>query len=253
MLKIVAIHSFRGGTGKSNVTANIATILASWGQRVGIIDTDLQSPGIHILFSLDQDKLSYTLNDYLWKDCEINDAAYDVTPAQLASALNDGKIFLAPGSFRAEDITRIVNEGYDMERLSGGIHDLGDRLNLDYVLIDTHPGLNQETLLAMALADLLVFILRPDSQDFQGTAVTIDVARQLGIPDILTVVNRVLPALDISQVKALVEKTFQVPVAGILPNCDDLMLLASRGLFVLNHPKHPFTEELEAIACRIKA
>ncbi|MCK4652104.1 MAG: P-loop NTPase, partial [Methanosarcinales archaeon] len=42
--KIVSIHSFRGGTGKSNITANMATYIASKGNRVGVIDTDIQSP-----------------------------------------------------------------------------------------------------------------------------------------------------------------------------------------------------------------
>ena len=86
MLKIVAIHSFRGGTGKSNITANIATVLARWGHRVGVMDTDLQSPGIHILFGVDQETLAYTLNDYLWHGCEIHNAAYDVTPEAIAQA-----------------------------------------------------------------------------------------------------------------------------------------------------------------------
>ncbi|MCB0084063.1 MAG: P-loop NTPase, partial [Caldilineaceae bacterium] len=49
MSKIISIHSFRGGTGKSNTTANLATLLAAGGQRVGVIDTDIQSPGIHVL------------------------------------------------------------------------------------------------------------------------------------------------------------------------------------------------------------
>lgn len=52
MAKIISIHSFRGGTGKSNITANIAALLATEGQRVGVIDTDIQSPGIHALFGL---------------------------------------------------------------------------------------------------------------------------------------------------------------------------------------------------------
>jgi MinD-like ATPase involved in chromosome partitioning or flagellar assembly len=55
MSKIISIHSFRGGTGKSNTTANITTLLASQGLRVGVIDTDIQSPGIHGLFGLDED------------------------------------------------------------------------------------------------------------------------------------------------------------------------------------------------------
>ena len=52
MSRIVSIHSFRGGTGKSNTTANLAAILAASGRRVGVIDTDIQSPGIHVLFGL---------------------------------------------------------------------------------------------------------------------------------------------------------------------------------------------------------
>jgi septum site-determining protein MinD len=47
MATIVSVHSFRGGTGKSNTTANISGVLASQGKRVGVIDGDIQSPGIH--------------------------------------------------------------------------------------------------------------------------------------------------------------------------------------------------------------
>ncbi|MFL5804583.1 MAG: ParA family protein, partial [Roseiflexaceae bacterium] len=46
MSQIISIHSFRGGTGKSNTTANVTALLAASGLRVGVIDTDLQSPGI---------------------------------------------------------------------------------------------------------------------------------------------------------------------------------------------------------------
>jgi MinD-like ATPase involved in chromosome partitioning or flagellar assembly len=43
---IISIHSFRGGTGKSNTTANIAAVLAARGFRTAVIDADIQSPGI---------------------------------------------------------------------------------------------------------------------------------------------------------------------------------------------------------------
>ncbi len=65
MTEIVSIHSFRGGTGKSNLTANLAATLASQGQRVAIIDTDVQSPGIHALFGLEGDQITHSLNDFL--------------------------------------------------------------------------------------------------------------------------------------------------------------------------------------------
>lgn len=57
MSKIISIHSFRGGTGKSNTTANLAALLALAGQRVGVIDTEIQSPGIHVLFGLHGDAI----------------------------------------------------------------------------------------------------------------------------------------------------------------------------------------------------
>ena len=53
MPKVISVHSYRGGTGKSNFTANLATTVALQGHRVGIVDTDVPSPGIHNLFGLE--------------------------------------------------------------------------------------------------------------------------------------------------------------------------------------------------------
>ena len=66
MSRVVAFHSFRGGTGKSNTTANVAVLAAMRGLRVGVVDTDIQSPGIHVLLGIDQTSLKSSLNDYLW-------------------------------------------------------------------------------------------------------------------------------------------------------------------------------------------
>lgn len=80
MGKIISVHSFRGGTGKSNLTANIAVTVARRGHRVGLIDTDIQSPGIHVIFGIKDDEVEFSLNDYLWGKCSIEQAAYDVAP-----------------------------------------------------------------------------------------------------------------------------------------------------------------------------
>ena len=79
MSRVVAFHSFRGGTGKSNTTANVAVMAARRGLRVGVIDTDIQSPGIHVLLGIDQAAISRSLNDYLWGRCAIAETAHDVT------------------------------------------------------------------------------------------------------------------------------------------------------------------------------
>ncbi|VEP18548.1 hypothetical protein H1P_810010 [Hyella patelloides LEGE 07179] len=41
MSKIISIHSYRGGTGKTNITVCLAALVSSQGKRVGIIDTDI--------------------------------------------------------------------------------------------------------------------------------------------------------------------------------------------------------------------
>src|SRR5438105_853169 len=147
MPQIVAIHSFRGGTGKSNITANLAALLASAGRRVGVIDIDIQSPGIHVLFGLDEASMHHALNDYLWGTCEIAQTAHDVTP-HLGAAIS-GQVFLIPSSLKAGEIVRVLREGYDVSLLNDGFQELLKALALDVLLIDTHPGLNEETLLSI--------------------------------------------------------------------------------------------------------
>jgi len=249
MSKIVAIHSFRGGTGKSNITANVATIIAQQGKRVGVIDTDIQSPGIHVLFGLDEAKIDKALNDYLWGKCAVEETAYDVGAG--AVTLMSGGIYLVPSSLKAGEIARVLREGYEVSLLNDGFRELIRRLKLDYLFIDTHPGLNEETLLAIAIADVLLIILRPDQQDYLGTAVTVEVAGKLGVPHMLLVVNKVLPAFNFAEVKQQVGQTYGCPVAGILPLSEDVVRLASAGIFCLHYPDHPVSQELRRIADQI--
>ncbi len=251
MSQIVCLHSFRGGTGKSNLTANLATAIACLGQQVGIIDSDIQSPGIHFLFRLDEKKIERTLNDYLWGRCTIKDTAYDVSSPQVTEA--NGRIFLIPSSLKGSEISRILREGYDVALLKHGFEELIDRLKLDYLFIDTHPGLNEETLLSITLSHVLVIILRPDHQDFQGTAVTVELAEKLKIPKMLLVVNKVPSSLDFDAVRQQMKELYNVPVAGLLPVCDEMIQLASRDIFYLRYPEHPCTQELRAIINKIRA
>lgn len=251
MSKIVSVHSYRGGTGKSNSTANLAATIASYGYRVGIVDTDIQSPGIHVLFGFDEDSLDRSLNDYLWGRRTIGEVAYDVTSVLEGKTAVRSKLYLVPSSVKAGEIARVLREGYDVGLLNEGFQDLVDTLKLDYLFIDTHPGLNEETLLSITISDVLVLILRPDQQDYQGTAVTVDVARKLEVPKLLMVVNKAPTVFDFDQLKRKVEETYEAPVAGVLPHSDEMMVLASSGIFSIKFPQHPLTKVMDSIARQI--
>jgi septum site-determining protein MinD len=251
MSKIISVHSFRGGTGKSNTTANVATLLAMDGLRVGVVDSDIQSPGIHVLFNLEQENIRHSLNDYLWGKCEIQQCAHDVTPG-LGEGIR-GKVMLIPSSIKPGEIARVLHEGYDVGLLNDGFQSLVEGLKLDALMIDTHPGLNEETLLSLAISDVLAIVMRPDQQDYQGTGVTVEVARKLEVPRIVLVVNKCPPAFSAVEVKARVERTYNCEVAAVLPHSDELMTLASAGVFVVQYPDHPVTALYRKVARSLTA
>jgi septum site-determining protein MinD len=249
MSKIISIHSFRGGTGKSNTTANLAALLAAQGLRVGVIDTDIQSPGIHVLFGLAGGEIHHSLNDYLWGRCAIGEAAHDVT--EKVALAGDGRLFLIPSSIQTNEIVNVLREGYDVSLLTNGFRQLIKDLALDLLLIDTHPGLNEETLFAIAISHVLLIVMRPDQQDYEGTGVTVEVARSLEAPRILLIINKTPAAFAADDVKQRVEQTYGCEVAAVLPHADEMMTLASNGIFVLRHPDHPLTALYQQVAAQL--
>jgi septum site-determining protein MinD len=250
--KIVSIHSFRGGTGKSNTTANLASQVALAGKRVGIVDTDIQSPGIHVLFGLDETKMGKTINDFLHGKCTVGEVAFNIgekaADAEGRMKLVGREFWLFPSSIRGREISQILREGYDVNRLNEGFQTILKELQLDYLFIDTHPGLNEETLLSIAISDILIIVLRPDQQDFQGTAVTVDIARSLDVPNLLLMVNKALPKYDFADIKKQIEDKFHAPVAGVLPLSFDLADNASKDIFSLQYPDHTWSKALREVA-----
>ncbi len=248
MVKVVSVHSFRGGTGKSNTTANLAATVAQRGHRVGIVDTDIQSPGIHVLFGFDESRMNLSLNDYLWGRCSVEEAAYDVSHVLHGTGVGGSAIYLIPSSLKAGEIARVLREGYDVGLLNDGFQELIQQLNLDFLFIDTHPGLNEETLLSITISDVLLLIMRPDRQDFQGTAVTVDIARRLEVPKMLLMVNKALSSFDFAALKSEVEGTYGAPVAAILPLTEEMIQLGSSDIFCLRFPEHPLSSIYAGVA-----
>jgi len=248
---IISMHSYRGGTGKSNLTANLAVSMVQQGRRVAIVDTDIPSPGIHVLFGLDQGNMGRTLNDFLYSHCPIEEVAHDVTSLLGQPGASGGALYLLPSSIQASDIAKILREGYEINLLQDGFYAVSEALTLDYLLLDTHPGLHEETLLSIGISDLLVVLLRPDKQDFQGTAITLEVARKLGVEQVLLVVNMVVPSLDGKSLKQHVQQTYNSPVIGVLPLSEQMARMGSEGLFILKYPEHPYSQAVREVAAQL--
>jgi len=248
--KIISVHSFRGGTGKSNISANLSYLLARSGKRVCTIDTDIQSPGIHVLFQLETPQSGATLNDFLWGKCPIDNVATDVS-AQLG--LPEKQLYFIPCSMNMSDITRILKQGYDIAVLAKGLNDIRKHLSLDYMVIDTHPGLDEETLLAISISDTLLIVMRPDNQDFQGTSVTVEISRRLNVPQTFLTMNRSFckPGRETEEMEKRIVNAFSCEVAAILPDCRELATLGSSALLAQKNPASEWVEGINRIVAKM--
>ncbi len=240
---MVSVHSFRGGTGKSNLSANVAAQLAKEGLRVGVIDADVQSPGIHVLFGLKGDDITSSLNDFLFDGVPIEDVAVDVTPPGLP-----GRVHLIPSSIQPGEITRVLRTGTTRSSWSRGCGSSSTPSSSTRSSLDTHPGLQEETLLSLVVADTLLVVLRPDQQDYEGTGVTVHVAKELEVPRIALVVNQTPTTFDPAVVRERVEQAYDCPVVAVLPHSEAMMALGSAGIFSLQHPDDPLTAEMVRVA-----
>ena len=96
-------------------------------------------------------------------------------------------------------------------------------------------------------------LLRPDRQDYQGTAVTLKVAAQLSVPRIGLCINKASPKLPEAALREQAEAAYGIPVEAVLYHADEMMELASDGLFAQRYPDHPWTRRLALLAGKVQA
>jgi septum site-determining protein MinD len=246
MNTIATVHSFRRGVGKTSLSANLAALLALQGRRVALVDRDFQTPSAHLFFGLNDGDVTLTLNDYLWNKCDILSTAQDIT-AKLGHEVI-GKLFLVAASTQVAEILHILRNPLDIDRYINGVQTLETELSLDVLLIDTPAGLNEDTLPSIAITNTLVLVLHPDKQDLQGTAVVIDIARNLQVPKIQLVLNDTPATYDVASVQSQLEQTYRCGKSLILPHTEEIMALTSSQLFVLRYPDHPLTASIKELA-----
>ena len=249
MTRVLAIHSHSGGTGKSTFAANLGTVLATEGLRVLLVDTDVQAPGLHVLLGLSEPELTCTLSNFLLGDCEIDDAVYDV--GNRLPEGTTGGLWVVPSRLDSQVITELVGGGYDAGLLDEGLRLLQGKLEPDIMILDTQAGMNNETMVALSAADAVMMLLRADEQDFQGAGVTTSAARRMTSPHTFLLVNMVSREDDPDRVQETAEAAYGCPVTAVLPHSPVLAELASRSVFVLEHPDHPHTEQLRLLAKRL--
>jgi septum site-determining protein MinD len=240
---IIAVQSFRQGTGKTTVAANVAACLAAQGQTVGIADLNFPAPTLHLPFGVPLHIIPHHLNSYLWGNCHIEEA---IVPIPLPNG-ELGRLFLLPASTDPHEMMRMGRSGAHVPLLSTALHEFAEACALDVLLLDLHGGLHDEVLMAMAMADVLWVVLRPDEQDFLGTSISISLADKLAVGKVGLILNELPHTLEPEVVVAQAEQAFGRPVLLAIPHEPELAALASGGVFCWQRPHHPAAERYQRL------
>ena len=245
---IITLHSYKGGTGKTLLSVNLAMIYASRGKRVCLLDMDLRAPS---LFSTFKNNKGYWVNDYLNKVCEIDSVLNDCTPNSI-----EGKLLVGLANPATEAIREMTakNRKWEMEalcRLFNLKTSLLDEMLFDYVILDSSPGIQYSSINAIVAADFVLVVTSIDKSDVQGTERMIRDLYELFEKKTGIVVNKVPEAL-LSGRNFMKLETHQLPIVGLVPCSCDVLQSAGEYLFAFEKPAHSVTKTLQKIATKIE-
>ncbi len=180
---IVVFYSFKGGLGRSTLLASFAIQRARAGERVCIVDFDLDSPGVGRLLSADAQGLTarWGVVDFLLER-SLADAPLADYFHRCDRVAGAGEIIVFPagnldGEY-ADKLARIDLEEAPQAHDSGLWKLLGrvrDELKPQWILLDARTGISEPAgQLLSGLAHLHVLLGTVQDQSWQGLKLVID-------------------------------------------------------------------------------
>jgi MinD-like ATPase involved in chromosome partitioning or flagellar assembly len=248
---IITVHSYKGGTGKTLLSVNLATILANSGKKTCLLDLDFSAPSLHTIFKTG--KTEYWINDYLNRACEIDKVLKDCS----FNCVAKGKMFVGLANPSSEAIRDMSSKDRKWEmdalgRLLSLKNSLIEKLNFDYVIFDTSPGLQYSSINAVVSADAVLVVTTLDRSDMEGTQrMTHDLYR-LFERKTAVILNKV--PFDFLPLKKRERKleSLQLPVVGAIPCSCEILEAEGEYFLVSKKPNHVFTRTLQKVATTIK-
>jgi len=179
----VCIASGKGGTGKSVVSASIASLFARRGRTL-LVDADLGVGNAHILQDVSPD---LTFVDVVEERCEVEDAV--VRCSDRLDLLGAGSGYANMAALTPYQMYLIAS---GLERLERGYR---------YLLVDSAAGISDQTLTFAAACDVVVLVTTPDVTAMTDAYAFLKVLaqRRSGARPLL-VVNRVFGGEDAASV-----------------------------------------------------
>lgn len=240
-LKVYAVTSGKGGVGKTNITANLATVAARAGKRVLIIDADLGLANVEIVLGV---KPRYHLGDLLDKELSITDVLVEGPP---------GVMLLSAGS--GVKLTQLTAE--QKRRFIHALEPIEDMFDL--VLIDSGAGIGDNVLFFVGAAQEAILVVSPEPTSLVDAYATVKVlSQQAGVRTFNVIINPVVDELAargiFQKLTAVTGKFLEARVRhlGYIPRDENLhrAIMAQRPVCEM-FPSSPSARAIVAIADRL--
>ncbi len=221
----IAIASGKGGTGKTTLAVNLAALLTDQGQRVRLLDADVEEPDCHLfLHPRDEtttpvDVLIPVVDDDRCTACRIcaDVCAFNAITVIASSVLVFPEIchscgacaMLCPESALTEEgrttgqIRRgTVSRPYGRFELVTGVLSVGEAMpvpvtkqvmaaasgdTVDIVLVDAPPGTSCPVIESVRGADLVVLVTEPTPFGLNDLRLAVEMVRALGMPAVVAI------------------------------------------------------------------
>ncbi len=143
--RVICVTSGKGGVGKTNITANLAYALAALGQRVLVLDADLNLANIDVLLGLTP---RYNLHHVFTGEKSLPEVMIP----------GPGGMKILPGASGIMELTALNEEQrlYFLTEMAA----LED--NVDVMLIDTGAGINDNVIYFNLAAQERIVVLTPE-------------------------------------------------------------------------------------------
>jgi MinD-like ATPase involved in chromosome partitioning or flagellar assembly len=258
--KVIALHSSRGGTGKTTIATNLAINYLHKGLNIALLDLDFRAPSLFSIFSKRiQTPVKNWLNDFMLNSCTLEEALIDASEECDSS----GKLLLGLANPALKAIRNMTGRSRAWEvsaakKLFAMRTTLFDDMHIDCCILDTSPGIQYSSINAVVSSDVTVIVATLNPVDIKGVKNMLAEFYDEFEKKVVILINKVFPQTRMlpnskrNELADKMEKTFEHPVIGTIPcYCD--VLEANRGSFlVVEQPYHPFLKDLEEVAKKLE-
>ena len=269
--KTLAFHSYKGGTGKTTLISNLAALYAMSGLKICLLDFDLYAPSLSMYF---RKKPNMYLNNLLRGDLDQPNGAIDASSmiVDVTSELGlKGKLLLGFSSPSREDINDIEFQHEQkwqlkaIKRFQSFKNQMFEEQDLDYLFLDTSPGIRYWSINTLATANMLFLIMKVSDMDIAGTKKMVndiyDVLTRYGKSKYFIILNKVPGGQSSNGLKwdfnereweTELQKDIGTQVVGSVPCFCDIQFNRHEFLFAVKQPEHPFSKKVIDLAEKIK-